>query len=108
MSLHITHDSVLGSHTFFLPLLSNCFHCRFAYSEGGLWDLRVDRSIGTAVRNKSWIIMFGIVSLLARSDHNRVDRCLCIKSFHFHDSHDWPERFHVCHVHSTCSVCAVQ
>ena len=83
MSLHFTHDSVLGSHTFFLPLLSNCFHCRFAYSEGGLWDLRVDRSIGTAVRNKSWIIMFGIVSLLARSDHNRVDRCLCIRVFIF-------------------------
>ena len=75
---------------------------------GGLWDLRVDRSIGTAVRNKSWIIMFGIVRLLARSDHNRVDRCLCIKSFHFHDSHDWFERFHVCHVHLTCSVCAFQ
>ena len=65
---------------FSFPRPSNRFHCRFAYSEGGLWDLRVDRSIGTAVRNKSWIIMFGIVSLLAGPDHNRVDRCLCFKS----------------------------
>ena len=93
---------------FFLPRLSNCFHCRFAYSEGGLWDLRVDRSIGTAVCNKSWIIMFGIVSLLARPDHNRVDRCLCIKSLYFHDSQDWSNRFHVCHVQLTCGVCAFQ
>ena len=73
-----------------------------------MWDLRVDRSIGTAVRNKSWMIMFGIVSLLARPDHNRVDRCLCIKIFIFHDDQDWSNRFHMFHVQLTRGVCAFQ